>query len=88
MIAGLSPQKTGFNPRSVHVSFMVDKVALVRFPFRVFRVSSVSIIPPMLHIYTSITDTIKNLATYYFLDNKLLKYVLSYCSEIDMHLLS
>jgi hypothetical protein len=28
LVAGLSPRRTGFDPRSVHVGFVVDKVAL------------------------------------------------------------
>jgi hypothetical protein len=49
LVAGLSPQKTGLNLISVHVGYVVDKVALRRFPVRVLRDFTVSIIPPMLH---------------------------------------
>jgi hypothetical protein len=28
LVAGLPPRRSGFNPRSVHVEFMVDKLAL------------------------------------------------------------
>lgn len=51
LFTGLSLRRLGFNPRSVHVRFVVDKVALGQGFLRVFRVSPVSIIPQMLHIY-------------------------------------
>jgi hypothetical protein len=40
---------TGFVPRSVHVGFVVDKVALVQVFPRVLQLSPVSFIPPVLH---------------------------------------
>jgi hypothetical protein len=43
--AGLSPR----NPGSVHVGFVVDKVALGQVFPRVLRVSPVNFIPPVLH---------------------------------------
>jgi hypothetical protein len=49
LVAGLSPRRPGFDPGSVHVGFVVDKVALGQgFP-RVVRFSSVNVIPPVLH---------------------------------------
>jgi hypothetical protein len=49
-VAGHSPRKTGFYPRSLHVGFVVGKVALGQvFPPRVLRFSPVSFIPPVLH---------------------------------------
>jgi hypothetical protein len=38
LVAGLSPQRLGFAPRSVHVRFVVDKVALGRVFVRVLGV--------------------------------------------------
>jgi len=58
LVAGLSPQKTGLNPISVHVGFIVDKLALRRVSVRILRAISVVIIPPMLHTHTSITDAV------------------------------
>jgi hypothetical protein len=37
------------NPRSVHVGFVVDKVALGQVFPRVLRFSPVNLIPPVLH---------------------------------------
>jgi len=57
-VAGLSPRKPGFDPWSVHVRFVVDKVALrqvflpaLRFPLSVsFHQSSIAIpLPPTSH---------------------------------------
>jgi hypothetical protein len=42
--------RPGFDPWSVHVGFVVDKVAVEQvFPPRVLRFSRVSFIPPVLH---------------------------------------
>jgi hypothetical protein len=49
LVTGLSPQRPGFNPGSVHVEFVVDKVALGQVFLRVLRFSPVSFIPPVLH---------------------------------------
>jgi hypothetical protein len=46
LFAGLSPR---FDPGSVHVGFVVDKVALGRVFPRVLWVSPVNFIPPVLH---------------------------------------
>jgi hypothetical protein len=49
LVTGLPFRKPGFDPGSVHVVFVVDKVALGQgFP-RVLRFSPVSFIPPVLH---------------------------------------
>jgi hypothetical protein len=47
----LSPPRPGFNPSLVHMRFMVDAVALVKFYLRVLRLSPVSTIPWMLHTH-------------------------------------
>jgi hypothetical protein len=57
LVAGLSPRRPGFDPRSVHVGFVVDQVALGQdFP-RVLRFSPVSFFPPVLH-YTEKRKTL------------------------------
>jgi hypothetical protein len=49
LVAGLSPRRSGFDPGSVHVEFVVDKVALGQVFPRVLRFSPVNFIPPVLH---------------------------------------
>jgi hypothetical protein len=39
----------GFDPGSVHVGFVVDKVALRQVSLRVLRFYPVNFIPPVLH---------------------------------------
>lgn len=47
---GLPPWKPGFDPRQVHMRFVVDKMALRQFfLLRVPRFFPVSVIPPALH---------------------------------------
>jgi hypothetical protein len=41
--------ETRVRPRSVHVGFVVDKVALGQVFMRVLRLSPVNFIPPVLH---------------------------------------
>jgi hypothetical protein len=48
LIAGLSERRPRFAPGSIHVGFVVDKVALGQVSLRVLRFSPVSIIPPSL----------------------------------------
>jgi hypothetical protein len=49
LVAGLSPRRSGFDSGSVHVRFVVDKVALGQgFP-PVLQFFPVSFIPPLLH---------------------------------------
>jgi hypothetical protein len=43
LVAGLSPQRPGFAPWSIHVGFVVDKVALGQVFLRVLRFSPVNI---------------------------------------------
>jgi len=47
--AGLSPRRLGFDPRSVDLKFLVDKVTLGLVFLRVLWVFIVNIIPPMVH---------------------------------------
>jgi hypothetical protein len=49
LVAGLPPRRSGFDPGSVHVGFVVDKVALGQVFPRELRFSSVNFIPPVLH---------------------------------------
>jgi hypothetical protein len=49
LAAGLSPRRPGFDPGSVHVGFVVDKMALGQVYLRVLRFSPVNFIPPVLH---------------------------------------
>jgi hypothetical protein len=49
LVAGLAPRRPGFKPGSVHVGFMVDKVALGQVSLRVLLFSPVSVISRWLH---------------------------------------
>jgi hypothetical protein len=49
LVAGLSPRRLGFDPGSVHVGFVVDKVVLGQVFPRVLRFSPVNFIPSVLH---------------------------------------
>ena len=46
---GLSPRRPRFDPGSVHVGFVVDKVELGQGFLRVLRFSPVNFIPPVPH---------------------------------------
>jgi hypothetical protein len=49
LVAGLSPRRPGFDPDSVHVGFVVDKIALGQVLLQVRLLSPVNLIPPVLH---------------------------------------
>jgi hypothetical protein len=49
LVVGLSPRRPGFDPGSVYVGFVVDKVSLGQVFPRVLRFSPVSFTPPVLH---------------------------------------
>jgi hypothetical protein len=49
LVAGLSARRAGFDPGSVHVGFVVDKVALGQVFPRVLRFFPVSFIALVLH---------------------------------------
>jgi hypothetical protein len=49
LAAGLSPRRPGFDPGSVHVRFVVGKVALGQVFPRVLQFSPVNFISPVLH---------------------------------------
>jgi hypothetical protein len=57
-LSSLSPKRRGFNPRPVNVIFVVDDVEQGQVFLRIHRFCHVSIIPPMLHAYSFITDAI------------------------------
>jgi hypothetical protein len=50
LVAGLSPRSPGFVTGSIHVGFVVEKVALGQVSLRVLRFSPVNIIPPSFYI--------------------------------------
>jgi hypothetical protein len=49
LAAALPPRRAGFDPWSVHVGFVVDKVVLEQVLRQVIRFSPVNFIPPLLH---------------------------------------
>jgi hypothetical protein len=49
LVAGLSPRRPGFDRGSVHVGFVVEKVALGQVSTRELRFSFANFIPPVLH---------------------------------------
>jgi len=57
VVTGLSPQKTGFHPRSVRVRFAVYTGALGQVFVCVLRFPPVSVIPPLLHTCPSTSTT-------------------------------
>ena len=57
-LCSLSPTRRGFNPRPVHVIFMVDEVALGQIFPRIRRICHVSIIPRMFRVYSFTTDAV------------------------------
>jgi hypothetical protein len=48
LVAGVSLRRAGFAPGSIHLGFVVDKVALGQVLLRILRFSPVNIIPPSL----------------------------------------
>jgi hypothetical protein len=53
LVAGLSPLRPRFAPGSIHVGFVVDKVALGQVFLPVLRFSPTNIISPLLHTHLS-----------------------------------
>ena len=51
-VVGLSPRLPKFEPRSVHMILMVDKVALWQVFLPALLFAHVSIVPPMLHTHS------------------------------------
>jgi hypothetical protein len=50
-VMGLSPRRTWLDPRSVHVRFVVDKVALAQVYLRLLRLHTLRTIPAVLHTH-------------------------------------
>jgi hypothetical protein len=48
------PQSPGFNPRSVHVGYVAELLAMGQASLRVLRFAPVSIIPPTNHMHSFI----------------------------------
>jgi len=48
VIGRLSPLRSGFDPRSIHVNYVVDKVGLGQVSLPVLRVSLGRVVPPIL----------------------------------------
>jgi hypothetical protein len=53
-VAGFSPQRDGFDPRPVHVGFLVKEMPLGPRFLSVLLLSLVSIVPPMPHTHSLI----------------------------------
>ena len=51
LVVDLSPRRTWFDPCSVHVGFVVDKVALAQVYLRLLRLHTLRIIPSVLHTH-------------------------------------
>ena len=56
LVAGLSLWTLIFSPMSVHMGFMVDKVALGQIFLNIAWFFPVIIILPLLHIHSSVAD--------------------------------
>jgi len=54
LVPASTPRRFGFDPRSVNLRFVVDKVTIVLAFLRVLGVSVVQIIPPVLHPYLQV----------------------------------
>ena len=57
LVAGLSPNRPGLDPRQVDVGFVVNKLELGQVFLPVHRSSPVSIIPPMFHTHLHVALT-------------------------------
>jgi hypothetical protein len=57
-VAVLLPRRPSFDPRPVHLGFVVDKVALGHVSFRVLRFPPVTVVPPMFHTRLLVTDIV------------------------------
>jgi hypothetical protein len=75
LVAGLSLRRPGFAPWSIHVAFVVHRVALKQVFLRVLRFSPAIIIRPLLHIHLSppheVCDSSNQAAHYHHLGPKL-----------------
>jgi len=55
---GLSPRRPGFDPRTVHVRSVAEKMAIEQVFLQILQFSSVSIIPAMPHSHLNLNITI------------------------------
>jgi len=62
LAASLLLRRTGFDPRSIHVRFVVDKVTLGQVILWILQFSLVIIIPPILHIHLHLFTTMNSQA--------------------------
>lgn len=53
-----SPQRSGFNPRSVSIGFVVNKLAMGQAVLRVPLFPSASVIPSIVHFHLFMVDVI------------------------------
>ena len=58
LVIGLSPGRTGLDPKPFYVKSVVDKMALENFFCQIFLLTHVCIVPPVLHILSSTTNAI------------------------------
>ena len=56
-VIGWSPRRLGFSPRPILVEFVVEEMALQWVLLGVLPFSLASIVPPIFHSHSSITDT-------------------------------
>ena len=54
LVADLSKPKHSFDARSIHLWFVVDKMAFLQFFIRILRFYFVNIIPPILHTHLNL----------------------------------
>ena len=54
VVIGLSPQRTGFNPRPLYVGFVLNRVTVEQVLFRALLVCGVNNIPSTLYNHTLI----------------------------------
>jgi hypothetical protein len=57
-VTRFSPQRPGFNPRSVSIGFVVNKLTLGQALLRVPLFPSVSVIPSIVHFHSFMVDAI------------------------------
>ena len=81
LVAGLSPWKSGLNPRPLYEEFVVKKVSMEHGFLRVLLYFSFSHIPPMVYTHSSITDAIYPQPMIVSLTNTLYKFIRTLPSE-------
>lgn len=85
-VAGLSPRRTAFGPRSDHVGFLVDNVALGRVSLQVLWFSLVRMIPSLLCILPYICYRRSFTSHFTSLDKTLERHItLSFAKEPRLH---